>query len=200
MSMIPPYVVGIIVDDIRLGNITTIALIKWLALLFLSGLAAYGFGYAWRLLIFGSAVNLSKLLRNRLFRHFTKMSQSFYNKRRIGDLMAHSTNDIKAVEEAAGDGVLMLVDSLTMGGMVIVAMAAVIDWRLTIIALLPMPFMAWAVSHYASLLHKHFHQAQAAFSELNEKVQENVSGVRVIKAFGEENAEKKRFESNRKML
>lgn len=193
MAMVPPYVVGVIVDDIKLGTITTAILVKWIALLLLSGFAAYAFGYGWRVLIFGSAVNLSKLLRDRLYRHFTKMSQNFYNGRRIGDLMAHSTNDIKAVEEAAGDGILMLVDSLSMGGMVIVAMAAVIDWRLTIIALLPMPFMAWAVSHYASLLHKHFHKAQAAFSELNQKVQENVSGVRVIKAFGEERAEKEAF-------
>ncbi|GGH76985.1 ATP-binding cassette subfamily B protein [Pullulanibacillus pueri] len=193
MSMVPPFIVGVIVDDIRLHTLTSGSLFKWLSILIISGFAAYGFGYGWRMLIFGSSMNLAKLLRDRLFGHFTKMTSHFYSKRRIGDLMAHSTNDIRAVQEAAGDGILMLVDSITMGAMVIVAMAAIIDWRLTIIALIPMPFMAWAISHYGNLLHKNFHDAQAAFSELNDRVQENVSGVRVIKAFGEEQAEKENF-------
>ena len=191
--MVPPYIVGLIVDGIQQQTLTTAYLTKWIVLLLMSGFAAYGFGYGWRLLIFGSAMNLGKLLRDRLYRHFTKMTANFYNKRRIGDLMAHSTNDIRAVQDAAGDGILMLVDSLTMGAMVIVSMSVIIDWRLTIIALLPMPLMVWAVSYYGSLLHKNFHDAQAAFSELNDKVQENVSGVRVIKAFGEEEAEKENF-------
>ncbi|WP_085522528.1 ABC transporter ATP-binding protein [Tuberibacillus sp. Marseille-P3662] len=193
MSMVPPYIVGVIVDDIRLDTLTGTNLMMWLVILLGSGLAAYGFGYGWRLLIFGSAINLAQQLRDRLYQHFTNMSSKFFGRRRIGDLMAHSTNDVKAVQEAAGEGILMLVDSITMGAMVIVTMAVVIDWRLAIIALIPMPFMAWAISHYGSLLHKHFHKAQEAFADLNDKVQENVSGVRVIKAFGEEQAEQHSF-------
>ncbi|GGE39860.1 ABC transporter ATP-binding protein [Pullulanibacillus camelliae] len=193
MSMVPPYVVGIIVDAIRTHTLTSAALIKWMSLLVASGLAAYGFGYGWRMYIFGSSMHLAKLLRDRLYKHFTTMTAGFFGRRRIGDLMAHATNDIRAVQEAAGDGILMLVDSLTMGAMVIVSMSVIIDWRLTIIALLPMPIMAWAVNYYGSLLHKNFHKAQAAFSELNDRVQENISGVRVIKAFGQEDAEKENF-------
>jgi ATP-binding cassette, subfamily B, multidrug efflux pump len=193
LSLIPPYAVGVIVDDIRSHTLTGILLVKWIGFLILVGAIYYGTGYAWRQFIFGAAVRLSRLLRNRLYDLFTRLSPNFYHKRRIGDLMAHATNDIRAVEDAAGDGILTLIDSITMGAMVIFAMAVLINPLLTIIALIPMPIMAWTTSRYGSMLHKRFHVAQAAFSDLNDKVQENVSGVRVIKAFGQEEAEKETF-------
>jgi ATP-binding cassette subfamily B protein len=108
--------------------------------------------------------------------------------------MAHATNDIDAIQMTAGDGVLTLVDSLFMGGAVVFTMAFFIDWQLTLVALLPMPLMAWATSHYGNLIHQRFHKAQEAFSTLNDKVQENISGIRVVKAFGQEEAEKRDFE------
>jgi len=193
LSLIPPYVIGIIVDDIRTHHLTGILLVKWIGFLIAVGIIYYGTGYAWRQFIFGAAVRLSRLLRNQLYDLFTRLSPNFYHKRRIGDLMAHATNDIRAVEDAAGDGILTLIDSITMGAMVIFAMAVLINPILTVIALLPMPFMVWATSRYGSMLHERFHLAQAAFSDLNDKVQENVSGVRVIKAFGQEEAEKAAF-------
>jgi ATP-binding cassette subfamily B multidrug efflux pump len=193
LNLLPPYVVGVIVDQIRLGTLTADKLLKWVMLILLAGSLIYILRYAWRIMIFGSAIRLGKLLRNRLYERFTKMSPQFYHKRRIGDLMAHSTNDIQAIEATAGEGVLTLVDSLTMGGVVILSMAFLINWELTLIVMIPMPFMAWATSYYGSLLHKRFHKAQEAFSDINDKVQENVSGVRVIKAFGQEEAEKESF-------
>ncbi len=193
LNLFPPYVVGIIVDDIRLHRLTTAILLKWLGLIAVSGIIIYVTGFIWRQMIFGSSIKLAKQLRNTLYEHFTQMSPSFFHKRRIGDLMAHSTNDVLAVEDAAGDGILTLVDSITMGAMVIFTMAFLISWKLTLIALIPMPFMAWAVSHFGNLLHERFHKAQEAFSQLNDKVQENISGVRVIKAFGQEEAQKEMF-------
>ncbi|WP_100488202.1 ABC transporter transmembrane domain-containing protein [Sporolactobacillus pectinivorans] len=193
LSLIPPYVVGIIVDDIRKRNLTLLVLAEWVGFLILVGAVYYCTGYIWRQLIFGSSIILAKQLRNDLYKHFTKLSPDFYQKRRIGDLMAHATNDINAVQGAAGDGILTLVDSITMGGMVIIAMVTLISWKLTVIALLPMPVMAVLTMYYGSLLHKRFGIAQAAFSDLNDKVQENISGARVIKAFGEEKAQVSTF-------
>jgi ATP-binding cassette subfamily B multidrug efflux pump len=193
LTLFPPYVVGVIVDGIDAGSLTQKELVKWVSLLLLTGAIIYVLRFFWRIMIFGPAIRLGKLLRNRLYKHFTKMSPQFYHKRRIGDLMAHSTNDIQAVEGTAGEGVLTLVDSITMGGFVILMMAIAINWQLTLIVLIPMPFMAWATNHYGNLLHERFHLSQAAFSDLNDKVQENVSGVRVIKAFGQEEAEKLAF-------
>ncbi|OIJ10001.1 multidrug ABC transporter permease/ATP-binding protein [Anaerobacillus arseniciselenatis] len=186
LSLIPPYIVGVIVDHIEQGTLTTSILIYWCGVLFVIAIAVYIFRFLWRIMIFGASIKLARKLRNQLYEHFTKMSPKFYNNRRTGDLMAHSTNDIRAVEQTAGVGVLTLVDSLTMGGFVILTMAFTINWKLTLICLIPMPFMALATSYYGSLLHKRFGKAQAAFSSLNDKVQESMSGIRVIKTFGYE--------------
>lgn len=189
INLYPPYVVRKIVDEITLKNLTPGILWPWVISLFISGMLVYFLRYLWRILIFGASIRLSRLLRNQLFEHFTLMSPGFYHKHRTGDLMAHATNDIQAIEMTAGQGVLTLVDSLTTGGLVIFSMAYFLSWKLTILTLAPMPLMAWATSHYGTLLHDRFFKAQEAFSDLNDKVQENISGVRVVKAFGQEEAE-----------
>ena len=193
INLFPPFAVRVIVDGVGKGNLTHGILIKWSSLLLASGLLVYGLRYIWRLLIFGAASRLGRLLRKELFEHFTRLSPQFYQDHRTGDLMAHATNDIQAIEMTAGMGVLTLVDSITTGSLVILSMAFVISWKLTLITLLPMPLMAWSTSHYGTLLHKRFHKAQEAFSDLNDKVLETISGVRVIKAFGEEEAEIEAF-------
>jgi ATP-binding cassette, subfamily B, multidrug efflux pump len=186
LQLVPPKVIGIIVDEITNGSLTAGVLGKWIFLLAASGLAMYTLRYYWRIMIFGSAVKLSRLLRNRLYEHFTSMSQSFYQKKRTGDLMAHATNDLSAIQQTAGAGVLTFVDSLATGGFVIIAMAATISWKLTLIALIPMPLMAVLTSWYGTMLHKRFHKAQEAFSDLNDKTQESITGIKVIKTFGQE--------------
>lgn len=100
--------------------------------------------------------------------------------------MAHATNDLSAIQQTAGMGVLTLVDSLSTGGFVIIAMALTISWKLTLICLLPMPFMAMLTSWFGTMLHKSFHKAQEAFSSLNDKTQESITGIKVIKTFGQE--------------
>ena len=186
LQLIPPKVIGIIADDIHEGTITTGVLIKWVVVLIAVGLSMYVLRYYWRIMIFGSSVKLSKILRNRLYSHFTTMSPSFYQKSRIGDLMAHATNDLSAIQQTAGAGVLTLVDSLSTGGFVIIAMAFTISWKLTLICLIPMPIMAMLTSWFGTMLHKSFHKAQEAFSSLNDKTQESISGIKVIKTFGQE--------------
>ncbi|MCP1158171.1 ABC transporter transmembrane domain-containing protein [Bacillus infantis] len=186
LQLIPPKVIGIVVDHIKNDTLTGGLLVNWLLILIGAALMMYILRYYWRIMIFGSAVKLSMQLRNRLYRHFTEMPQSFYQRRRVGDLMAHATNDLQAVQQTAGSGVLTLVDSLATGGFVIIAMAATISWKLTLICLIPMPFMAILTSWYGTLLHKRFHGAQEAFSSLNDKTQESITGIKVIKTFGQE--------------
>lgn len=193
LSLLPPFIVGVIVDHIQETTLTITGLVTWSGLILAAGLGSYVFNYIWRTMIFGSAIQLGRELRNRLYAHFMKMSSHFYQKRRTGDLMAHATNDVQAVVGTAGEGVLMLIDSIAMGVLVVIAMSVFISWKLTMIALIPMPFMALAMNVYGGMLHDRFHKAQAAFSDLNDKVQENVAGMRVIKAFGEEDAEKEAF-------
>ncbi|GMB08258.1 ABC transporter transmembrane domain-containing protein [Thermolongibacillus altinsuensis] len=193
MELVPPKIIGLVVDAIKEDRLTSDMLLRWLGILAFIAVLMYGCRYVWRTMIFGSAAKLSRLLRDRLYHHFTTMTPSFYQQRRIGDLMAHATNDLQAIQQMAGVGILTLVDSLAMGGFVIFTMAVTISWKLTLISLIPMPIMAYLTNYYGSLLHKRFHQAQEAFSSLNDKVQESIAGIKVIKTFGQEKEEIEAF-------
>jgi ABC-type multidrug transport system fused ATPase/permease subunit len=193
LETIPPKVIGLFVDHIKNGTMTNAVLVRWMAALSAVAAALYGLRYAWRIFIFGSAVKLARQLRNELYQHFTNMSPSFYQRKRIGDLMAHATNDLQAIQQTAGSGILTLVDSVTLGGFVLATMAISISWKLTLISLLPLPVMAWATSRYGAMLHERFLTAQEAFSSLNDKVQESISGIRVMKAFGYEDKDVEAF-------
>ena len=184
LQLIPPKVIGYTIDQIGEGTLTKTALLKWVTVVVIVAFVMYVLRFYWRKMIFGSSNYLAKNLREKLYRHFTKMSPAFYQKRRVGDLMAHATNDVSAVQNTAGSGILSLVDSLFTGGFVLLAMAITIDWRLTLIALIPFPLMALSTSYYGKLLHSRFRVAQAAFSDLNDKTQESISGMKVIKTFG----------------
>lgn len=186
LNLLPPKIIGLIVDDITDATLTASELTKWLIILAIAGVLMYLSRYYWRVMIFGSAVLLSRTMREKLFNHFTRMSPSFYQKRRVGDLMAHATNDINAVQQTAGMGILTLVDSISTGGFVILTMALTINWKLTVIALIPFPFMIFLTSYYGRLLRKRFRFAQEAFSNLNDKTQESISGIKVIKTFGQQ--------------
>ncbi len=100
--------------------------------------------------------------------------------------MAHATNDLQAIQQTAGMGILTLVDSIMTGSIVVITMATTISWKLTLISLIPMPLMAILTSWYGTHLHKRFHKAQKAFSALNDKTQESITGIKVIKTFGQE--------------
>lgn len=186
LQLLPPKIIGLIVDEIRLHSLTTSVLTTWLIILAIAGIIMYIARFYWRVMIFGSAVVLSKTMREKLFNHFTRMSPAFYQKRRVGDLMAHATNDINAVQQTAGMGVLTLVDSMTTGGFVILTMALTISWKLTLIALIPLPVMIFLTSYYGRLLRRRFLVAQESFSNLNDKTQESITGIKVIKTFGQQ--------------
>lgn len=186
LQLIPPRIVGETADEMSRGELTIGRLFFWLSLLIGTGLILYIFRYYWRIYIFGSSLKLARQLRKQLYDHFTKMSLAFYQRRRIGDLMAHATNDVQAVQQTAGAGILTLVDSILTGGFVILTMALSIDWRLTIISLLPMPIIALMTNIYGAKLHRRFRKAQEAFSDLNDKTLESISGIKVIKTFGQE--------------
>lgn len=186
LQLLPPKIIGIIVDEITLGSLTAPELTKWLVILGVAGIIMYIGRYYWRVMIFGSAVLLSRTMREKLFNHFTRMSPSFYQKRRVGDLMAHATNDINALQQTAGMGVLTLVDSIATGGFVILTMGMTISWKLTLIAIIPLPLMIFLTSYYGRLLRRRFRFAQEAFSNLNDKTQESITGINVIKTFGQQ--------------
>ncbi len=195
LQLLPPRIIGSTVDAILTETLTKEMLIRWVLILVVAGVFMYVARYFWRLMIFGSAVYLGRTLRAQIYRHLTNMSASFYQKRRAGDLMAHATNDINAVQQTAGMGVLTLVDSLVTGSIVLFTMGFTISWKLTLIALIPLPVMIFLTSYYGRLLRERFKYAQESFSDLNDKTQESIAGIEVIKTFGQQKEDIQSFRS-----
>lgn len=186
LQLVPPRIIGEVIDEIATGMITSNSLIRWLVILFVTALSQYVLRYIWRVRIWGNAAKLERIIRNRLYRHFTEMDSQFFQKYRTGDLMAHATNDLRSIRMVAGGGILTMADSLSITLVTITAMFLIIDWRLTILAVLPLPLLAFSSRYLGKMLHIRFRDAQEAFSRMNNKVQESLQGVKVIKTFGQE--------------
>lgn len=194
VQLIPPKVIGIIIDEIADQNISMQIIALWIGVLIIAAFLQYLFRYIWRMNIWGSAARLEKELRQRLFAHFTRMDSLFYQKYRTGDLMAHATNDLNAIQNVAGAGILTFADSVITGGTTIIAMVLFVDWRLTLIALIPLPLLAVTSRILGSKLHDAFRDSQEAFSSINDKTQESITGIKVIKTFGQEKQDLEDFQ------
>ncbi|WP_301049058.1 ABC transporter ATP-binding protein [Lactobacillus intestinalis] len=193
-NLVPPRVLGLMADELDKGHITWGQYGALILAIIAAAVALYILRYFWRKQIWGGAAELERKMRTRLFNHFMIMDKTFYQRHRTGDLMAHATNDVTAIQNVAGDGVLTLVDSLIMGLSTMIAMIVFVDFRLTIIALLPLPFLAWGAWKLGDHLHVAFDKSQAAFSRLNNKTQESVSGIKVLKTFGQGKEDTAAFE------
>ncbi len=184
-NLVPPRVLGVMADELDKDHISWSQYSLLILAVIATAIAIYILRYFWRKQIWGGAAELEREMRSKLYRHFMIMDRTFYQRHRTGDLMAHATNDISAIQNVAGDGILTLVDALVIGISTIVAMICFIDFRLTIVALLPFPFLAYGAKRLGTKLHNAFDKSQAAFSRLNNKTQESVSGIKVLKTFGE---------------
>lgn len=194
LNLIPPMVMGRVIDAITSGRLTQDDLLLHLFYLLLAAFGMYYLRYVWRMYILGTSYRLGQIMRSRLFEHFTKMSPAFYQSYRTGDLMAHATNDINALTRLAGGGVMMAVDASITALVTLLTMLFSISWQMTLVAILPLPFMAYGTSRLGRKTHKAFGESQAAFSELNNKVQESVSGIKVTKSFGYQSDELASFQ------
>ena len=195
LNLIPPMVMGRVIDAITSGQLTHQDLLLNLFYLLLAAFGMYYLRYVWRMYILGTSYRLGQIMRSRLFEHFTKMSPAFYQTYRTGDLMAHATNDINALTRLAGGGVMSAVDASITALVTLLTMLFSISWQMTLVAILPLPFMAYATSRLGRKTHKAFGESQAAFSELNNKVQESVSGIKVTKSFGYQADELESFQA-----
>ncbi|AXJ13628.1 ABC transporter ATP-binding protein [Streptococcus pluranimalium] len=199
LNLIPPMIMGKVIDRITRQSLQESELLWQLFLLTLAAVGMYALRYVWRMYILGTSYRLGQIMRSRLFEHFTRMSPSFYQKYRTGDLMAHATNDINALTRLAGGGVMSAVDASVTAAVTLLTMFLSISWQMTLVAIIPLPFMAYATSRLGRKTHKAFGESQAAFSELNNKVQESVSGIKVTKSFGYQEQELASFQETNDM-
>jgi ATP-binding cassette subfamily B multidrug efflux pump len=193
LQLIPPKVVGIVVDGVTKEHYTAEKVWMWIGVLVLIAIMVYLLRYVWRVLLFGASYQLAVELREDFYRQLSRQHPAFYLRHRTGDLIARATNDVDRVVFAAGEGVLTLVDSLVMGCAVLIVMSTQISWQLTLLALLPMPVMALVIKRNGDALHERFRVAQAAFSSLNDRTQESLTSIRMIKAFGLEDRQSAQF-------
>ncbi|HWK21680.1 MAG TPA: ABC transporter ATP-binding protein [Ureibacillus sp.] len=192
-EVVPPWIIGIAIDDIALGNMTPDSLREYLIWLGLIILFGYIINFTWQYQLFGGALSLERIFRKKLMHHFLKMTPTFYEKNRTGDLMARATNDLNAVSLTAGFGIMTLLDSTIYMGAIIIAMGFLISWKLTILSMLPIPIMAVLMQYFGKIVHERYTKAQDVFGELNDSVLESVAGVRVIRAYVQEKKDEKRF-------
>ena len=193
VEIIPPKLIGLAIDDIKAGDLTNAWIMKYVGMLLGAATVGYVLSYVWQYHLFGGAFVLEKTMRSKFMGHLLKMTPTFYQRNRTGDLMARATNDLKAIAMTAGFGILTLVDSSLYMLTIVLMMGISISWKLTFAALLPLPIMAYAVSAYGKRLHERFTVAQDAFGDMNDKVLESIAGVRVIRAYVQEKEDEKRF-------
>ncbi|HTV55563.1 MAG TPA: ABC transporter ATP-binding protein [Terriglobia bacterium] len=168
-------------------------------LLFLAGLilaaalikAIFQFWMRW--ILIGASRDIEYDLRNDLFAHLMRLSQRYYHETRTGELMAKLTNDLTAVRNLLGPGIMYSATTLVVG-ISCLALMLHLDWQLTLVAVIPMPLVSLAVKHFGQQIHDRFEKIQAMYSDLTERVRESLSGVRVVRAFCQEEAEMSLFE------
>lgn len=193
LQLLPPKIIGILIDLIIKEKMSGFKILPWISIILLIAIVVYILRYLWRILLFGASYQLATELRVKFYSYLSKQSEIFFLKNRTGDLIARATNDVDRVVFAAGEGVLTLVDSSVMGFSVLIVMVTQISWLLTIISLIPMPIMAILIKKYGRELHNTFRNAQSAFSLLNNQTQEILTSIRMIRAFGLEKNQLKKF-------
>ncbi|MGD1157347.1 MAG: ABC transporter ATP-binding protein [Terriglobia bacterium] len=153
--------------------------------------AVFQFWMRW--ILIGISRDAEYDLRNDLFRHLMRLSARYYTEHRTGDLMSKLTNDLNAVRNMIGPGIMYSANTVVVG-VATISLMIHLDWRMTLMALAPLPFVSAAVKFFGAQIHERFEKIQALYSELTERVRENISGMRVVRAFCQEDAEMATFD------
>jgi len=193
LEVVPPYLLGSIIDILTAGEMSPAILSKYILIFVGIIIGGYALNFVWQFRLFEGAINLEKILRRNLMQHFLRMTPTFYEKNRTGDLMARATNDLNAVSLTAGFGIMTLIDSTIYMGCIIFAMGYMISWKLTFFAMLPVPIMAILIQYLGKIVHERYMKAQDTFGELNDSVLESVAGVRVVRAYVQEKKDEANF-------
>jgi ATP-binding cassette, subfamily B, multidrug efflux pump len=181
-QLIIPQIIKTAVDTLATSHIDRYVLVKQCLLIGVLGLAMAILRYTWRILLMGSARDVEKGIRDDLFGHILELDMGYFDRMKTGDIMTHATSDISHVRMAFGFGLIVMVDTLLLGGTTIAIMIW-IDPKLTALAMIPMPFLILFTRHLGQKMHSFHRTAQESFSQLTEQIRESFFGIRVIKVF-----------------
>lgn len=194
-ELAPPRLLGNAIDEIVNGSISWTSLTQYILMILGMLVFIYFITYIWMRELFGGSNLVERLLRSRFMAHLLRMTPPFFERNRTGDLMARATNDLRSVAQTAGFGMLTLTDSTIFLAVIFIAMSTIISLKLTLAAIIPLPFIALAMSIYGKVIHQRYTVAQDAFGDMNDQVLESVAGIRVIRAYVQERNDEQRFES-----
>jgi len=195
-----PKILGKTIDLLKINGFNKSMVLKNIFYIILISIGSFAFTYIWRNLVIGNARKLECDLREALFSHFQKMSPEFYSKRKTGDLIAYAINDISAVRMTFGPATALSINGIALCVISIYSMCTAIDIRLTLMTLLPIPFIVLFTTQIGKIIKVRFRKVQENFSKISDKVQENIYGIRVIKAYVQEDNEIKNFEKLNKQI
>ncbi|MDO5649041.1 MAG: ABC transporter ATP-binding protein [Gallicola sp.] len=198
LSLLVPQVVRQFTDWVQFSQLNQERILQSAGWMIFLGLLISGGRFLWRMLLYGTSRDLEYDLRNHLFKHFLTLDANFYNKSKVGDLMAHATNDIGTVRLAMGPGIMLIVDSLFMTILTIFMMIYTVGIKTALVGLLALPVISIVVRLFSTKMHARSLAVQNSFSAMTDIVQENLSGVRVIKTYGIEKEREDQFEKNNK--
>jgi ATP-binding cassette subfamily B protein len=191
LQLISPWVLKLAIDDLQAG-VTRAKLATYASALLLLAVAGGAFRFAMRSLVVGASRDIEYDVRNEFFAALQRFPVSFYHARRTGDLMSRATNDLSAVRMMIGPAVMYSTTTIVLF-IVSVAMMLSLDVWLTGVSLLVLPFVSVSVKLFGSAIHARFERIQAQLSELSAVAQEALAGVRVVRAYRQEQAELERF-------
>ncbi|MBI4164515.1 MAG: ABC transporter ATP-binding protein [Acidobacteria bacterium] len=192
VGILPPLIIKAGIDAIS-ANLNSRKLLFYAGLLLGVALTKAVFQFWQRWILIGISRDAEYDLRNDLFSHLMRLSPRFYTETPTGDLMSKLTNDLNAVRNLVGPGIMYSASTVTLGIATVSVMLS-LDWQLTLLALVPMPLVSLAVKVFGKMIHDRFEKIQEMYSRLTEKVRENLSGVRVIRAFTQEDPEMAEFD------
>ena len=194
VQTLSPLVLGDIFDLFDQTPLDKTAIMIDAVILVVIAASIFVMRYMWRNFIMGNARHMECMLREQLFDHLQSMPPSFYQTRKSGDLMAYAVNDISAIRMTFGPSLATALQGIVTGTVSIVTMITEIDPRLSLLSMAPMPFIVLIMVSMGSQIRKRFMVVQKTFAEVSDRVNENVGGIRVVKAYVQEENEIKRFE------
>jgi len=190
-----PMIVGWIIDTLTSPDPSPDKITKYALYIFGLGIFMAFFRLGWRYFIMGSARKIENSLRNEFFHHLQSLHYDFFSSKKIGDLMAHTVNDIETLKFSCGLGVLVAYDGIFLFIFIFITMLFVSP-MLTLIAFTPFPLLAFFMYKFGNQIEKRFQKTQESFSVLTESARQSISGIKVVKAFNREESETQDFEKS----
>lgn len=180
-----PEIIGNIVDGIKDHNLTKDKIAVYAIRMLVIALFVFVGRFLWRICIFGNGVKIEADIRNEMFAHMEKLSTRYFHENKTGALMALYTNDLNMIRQAFGMGTLMLFDAIALGTLAFIEMVK-LDWTLTIICFIPLVFVSMFTMLMRKRISKKVKKNLDAFADLSDYVQEDFTGIHVIKAYVKE--------------